>query len=106
MLKAFVISSAVIAAPPLSLPHVRRGPAGDVIVGDRSFIFKLLSTEGQSLMVRKVHSVTCILLWMWSTVSDVPTSNVIVLPVNIFTNIVNVDPRSAAMLVEGGQNVR
>ena len=55
MLKAFVISTAVAAAPPFDSPaRVQRDKTmGDVAVGDHSFIMELLSTEGQSPLVLK-----------------------------------------------------
>ena len=81
-------------------------PWDDVAIGDHRFFFGLRFTAGQSLLVWKgAFKDSDLALDVVNCVTHVSTSNVIFLPVNVFTNIVNVDPCSATMVVESVHNV-
>ena len=89
MLKAFVIPSAVIAAPPLSFPLAYNVDPWMTLSSD----VILSSSSCFPLKIKRCWSgvkpsLTCSLLLMSSTVSDFSHLS----PVNVFTNIVNADP--------------
>ena len=98
--------SADICMPPLSLQLAYKVDPwmllqSEIIVSSWSCV----SLQVNRCLSGRVPSRTRILLWMLSTVSHISTSNVIFLPVNDFTNIVNVNPCSATMVVESVHNV-